>query len=339
MAPTETGAATTELIRDIKTIPGVAEVFPRITSYATISDSVIKHALLWGINIEEETAFHPFNLTKKNNGLKEGRFPAPGTNECAIGVYMAKKAGLHIGDKIQLKTVSAQFSDKFWNPEIVGLFEFNYRKYDEDVIMVSFERLQKILVLEDGTQQLLIYADDKAQSLSIASQVKKMMGKANITREWRDNYWVAIMQRVGLQFIIISLVFQIVASFLIINTVLMIIQERIKEIGMMGSLGLTRWEITAVLFFEAVFLSVIGALAGCIIGGLVTAIGSQFPLGADLMGGDQQKETPMASAVFLAFSFKRILQGFLFGVGIASICTFIPSAKCAFIEPVEALRQ
>jgi putative ABC transport system permease protein len=108
---------------------------------------------------------------------------------------------------------------------------------------------------------------------------------------------------------------------------------------MMGSLGLTRWEITAVFFFEAIFLSVIGALVGCIIGGLVTAIGSHFPLGAALMGGTQQKETPMASAVFLAFSFKSILQGFLFGVVIASICTFIPSAKCAFIEPVDALRQ
>lgn len=337
--PVENGRDTRELIAEIQSFPEVRAVFPRISAFATLSDSIIKHAVLWGINIREETAFNTFNLAQKNDGIVEGRYPEPGSNECAIGKFMARKGGLHIGDRVQLKTMSAQFSDKFWNPEIVGIYEFSYGKYDEDVIMVSFDRLQKLLVLGNGTQQLLIYGHEDTQSGSIASQVKKIMDTPVVVKEWADNYWVAVMRSTMIVFFVVFLIFQIVASFLIINTVVMIIHERIKEIGMMASLGLSRGEIIMVFFFEAVILSIIGSLSGCVIGGVLTWIGSYYPFGMDVFSGSGIKEFPLASAVFLDFSPVTVLRGFCSGVVVASFCTFIPSTKCAFIEPVEALRR
>ncbi|ULQ61214.1 ABC transporter permease [Brucepastera parasyntrophica] len=337
--PVADGRSTGELIREIEAVPGVKAVLPRINAYATLSDSLIKHAFLWGIDIDREKEINNFNLTDRSDGLVTGRYPQKGSNECAIGVYMAKKAGLAIGDRIPLKVVSAQFSDKYWSPEIVGIFEYDYRKYDEQVIMVSFDRLQKLLVLDEGTQQLFIYADNEKDTRNIAGKVKALLGDGNVIREWQDNYWVVVMQQSTIIFVIIFLVFQIVASFLIINTVVMIIHERIKEIGMMGALGMTRSEIVMVFFFEAVFLSIIGSLAGCIVGGLSTWIGSFFPISFDTFTGGGLKEFPMAGTIFLNFSPVYIVQGFLFGVIISAICTIIPSLKSAFIEPVEALRR
>ncbi|MDR0878570.1 MAG: FtsX-like permease family protein, partial [Treponema sp.] len=139
--------------------------------------------------------------------------------------------------------------------------------------------------------------------------------------------------------VIIYLVFQIVASFLIVNTVVMVIHERIKEIGMMGSLGMTRREIVTVFFFEAIFLSVIGSIAGCVVGGISTLVGSFFPFDFNALVGGGLKDFPMTGTIFLVFSPAVILQGFLFGVIIASVCTLIPSLKSAFVEPVEALRN
>jgi putative ABC transport system permease protein len=130
-----------------------------------------------------------------------------------------------------------------------------------------------------------------------------------------------------------------VASFLIINTVLMVIHERIKEIGMMGALGMTRREIVSVFFFEAIFLSVFGALAGCLVGGIVTAIGSRFPIDMKLFTGGGMKEMPVSGTIFLVFSPMVIAGGFIFGVSVSACCTLLPSLKSAFIEPVEALRR
>ncbi|MFP3040207.1 ABC transporter permease [Treponema primitia] len=337
--PVEDGKSAAELAEAAKAIPGVKAAFPRISAYATLQNSTVKHALLWGIEMEKEAQINYFNLSDRTNGLVEGRYPEPGSKGCAIGTALARKAGLRIGDRIPLKTVSAQFSDKIWSPEITGIFEFDYRKYDEGVIIVSFERLQQLLVLGDGTQQLFIYGERENQSDTIAAALKNLIGDRNVVRDWRDNYFVAMMQQSMGIYIIIYLVFLIVASFLIVNTVVMIIHERIKEIGMMGSLGMTRAEIVTVFFFEAIFLSIAGSLAGVLIGGITTLIGSFFPFDFSTMTGGSMKDFPMSGTIFLEFSPLILLQGFLFGVVITSICTLIPSLRSAFVEPVEALRS
>ena len=337
--PIAGGRSFAELEAEIKSIPGVRAVFPRINGFATLQDSTVKHALLWGIHAEAETALNRFNLTDRTDGLVAGRYPAAGANECAVGTRMAEKAGLRIGDRIPLKTVSAQFSDKMWSPEIVGIYKFDYLKYDEDGIVADYERLARLLVMGDGVQQLFVYAEKPGQSKAIAAKLSSLLGKSDVVRDWRDNYFVAMMQQSQMIFYAVELVFLIVATFLIINTVVMIIHERIKEIGMMGSLGMTRREIVEVFFFESLFLSVLGALAGVFLGGLVTLIGSFFPLDFNAITGAGFKEFPISSTLFLQFSPGILGGSFLFGVGIAAVCTLVPSLKSAFVEPVEALRR
>ncbi|MDR1239450.1 MAG: FtsX-like permease family protein [Treponema sp.] len=337
--PVAGGLSVAELERRALNFSGVKAVLPRITAYATLQDSTVKHAFLWGIKAREELALNNFNLTRRDSGLAAGRYPEPEANECAIGVRMAEKAGLRVGDRLPLKTVSAQFSDKMWSPVITGIFRFDYLKYDEDAIIVDFARLQRLLALEEGTQQLFIYAEDASQSRNLTAQFKTLLGKDNVVRDWRDNYFVILMRQSMMIFTVVYLVFLIVASFLIVNTVVMIIHERIKEIGMMGSLGMSRAEIVRVFFFEAVFLSVLGSLAGCVAGGMVTLALSFFPLELDIFTGGGMKEFPIAGTITLVFDPVILLQGFVFGVLITSICTLFPSLKSAFVEPVEALRR
>jgi putative ABC transport system permease protein len=337
--PVAEGGSLAEIIGQIEAVPGVKAVFPRISAYATLQENIIKHATLWGLKINDEVAVNNFNLTDRSNGLVEGRYPAPDSNECAVGVAFAQKAGLKIGDRIPLKTVSAQFSDKMWSPTIVGLFSFDYGKADKESIIVDFSRLQRLLVLEDATQQLVVYTKTDADSIPVARAMRNILGDENIVREWRDNYWVEVMDMAKPLYVAIYLIFLVVACFLIINTVMMIIHERIKEIGMMGSLGMTRSEIVQVFFFESVFLSVFGALAGVVLGGLLTGVGQFFPLRWTALTGDTFSAFPAANALFMEFSPISLFQSWLLGVGVASIFTLIPSLKSAFIEPVEALRR
>ncbi|GHV94808.1 LolC/E family lipoprotein releasing system, protein [Spirochaetia bacterium] len=337
--PVAGGRSAAELEAAVRKIPGVKAVFPRISAFATLQDSTIKHALLWGIRAEGEMAVNHFNMTDRNNGLVTGRFPEPSKRECAIGVSMAEKAALGIGDEVSFKTVSAQFSDKFYSPRVVGIYKFDYLKFDEDVILLDYDSLSRLLVMEDTVQQLFIFADDPRQSKTIAAALSSLLGRTDVVREWRDNYFMVMMQQSMAIFYVIELMFLIVASFLIINTVVMIIHERIKEIGMMGSLGMTRREIVQVFFFEALFLSILGSLAGVFFGCLLTFIGSRFPLDFNAMTGGGMKEFPSAGTMFLEFSPGILAGSFCFGVVIAAICTLIPSLKSAFVEPVEALRR
>jgi len=336
--PVSDGKSWKEIASSVRKIPGVRAVFPRIAAFATLQESTIKHAVLWGLDIENEMAANKFNFTDRSNGLVKGRFPAPGANECAVGTVFAQKSELSIGDRIPLKTVSAQFSDKMWSPVITGIFNFDYIKIDEQYIVVDIERLQRLLVLDEGTQSLIIYADDENKSASIAASVQNLLVQDVVT-EWRDNYWVAVMKMVMPIYTVVFLIFLIVASFLIINTVVMIIHERIKEIGMMGCLGMTRREIVTVFFFESFFLAAIGALAGAVVGGLIAGIGANFPLRMGDLYGDTFSEMPLSNSIFFQFSVGRLVTAWFMGVLVASLFTLIPSLKSAFVEPVEALRR
>jgi putative ABC transport system permease protein len=287
----------------------------------------------------EEIKINNFNLTDKNDGLVEGRYPAPGSSECAIGARFAEKSGLKIGDRIPLKTVSAQFSDKMWEPQITGIFRFDYAKADGETIIVDFDRLARLLVLPDATQQLIVYADEPEMSGRIAGEMEKIVSPGDSVTRWQEQYWIAMMDMYQPLYYAIYLVFLVVACLLIVNTITMIIHERIKEIGMMGSLGMTRFEIVKVFFFESVFLAMAGATAGALVGGILTGIGQFFPLRWAALTGETFASMPAANAIFFEFSVASLLRGWLMGVLVASLFTLIPSLKSAFVEPVEALRR
>jgi len=337
--PVENGKSWKELASDIKKISGVRAVLPRITTMATLQDNNVKHAILWGLDIQNEMSTHNLNLINRNDGLIEGRWPERGANEIAVGTVFAKKAGLTIGDRLLFKTISAQYSEKFLRPQVTGIFNFDYIKIDENYIVIDIERLQNLLVLDEGTQSLIIYADEDSQSGAIASQIKNILGEKNAITQWSENFMVNVLQSVSSIYIVIFLVFIIIACFLIINTIVMIIHERIKEIGMMGCLGMTRAEIVRVFFFESIFLAAFGAFAGVILGGLITGILSNFPIRIFEQFGDTFSELPVSNAVFMQFNPLILLEAWLIGVLVASIFTLIPSLKSAFVEPVEALRR
>ena len=337
--PVADGKSWKELTAELKQIPGVRAVFPRITTMATLQDSTIKHAILWGLDIKNEMAVNNFNMTYRNDGLLEGRWPNPGANEVAVGRVFAHKSGLGVGDRILFKTISAQYSEKFLRPQIVGVFNFDYIKIDEQYLIMDIERLQNLLVLDEGTQTLVIYADNEAMSGAVAARVQNLMGDDHVVSDWIDNYWVAIMKTANSLYIVVFMVFLIVASFLIINTVVMIIHERIKEIGMMGCLGMTRGEIVRVFFFESIFMAAFGALAGVFVGGSITGLLSNYPIPFMEQFGSQFSEMPLSNALFFVFSPTILFQSWLMGVVVASIFTLLPSLKSAFVEPVEALRR
>ena len=339
MYPVSDGRDWREMADQIERIPGVKAALPRISTMATLQDTSLRHATLWGLDIAREMEINNFNMTDKNDGLIIGRWPTPGSNEAAIGLVFSERTGLGIGDRITLRTTSAQLADRFWSPEIVGIFLFDYIRFDERFIIVDFERLQRLLTLDDGTQQLIIFAHEERQVPFITASVQNLMGQGNIVTSWEDHYWVALMRQIVPVYTLMFLVFLSVASFLIVNTVVMIIHERIKEIGMMGCLGMTRREIVSVFFFESIFLSVLGATAGVIIGGTLTGLLSNFPIRVGDLYGNTFADMPLANAIFTQFNPAELLQAFLMGVIVAAVFTLIPSLRSVKVEPVEALRR
>lgn len=240
--------------------------------------------------------------------------------------------------RIPLKVVSSQYSDKYYQPKLVGIFEFDYIAIDENFVLIPFVKMQKLASLRGDTQAIYVFVDKLDKAPEIKEKISAYLNNEKlVVKDWQQFPFVAMFRQAEFIYYFIYLIFIIVASFLIINTIYMVINERIKEIGMMGAIGMNRREIIMVFFLEAVLLSLFGSLTGVLMGGILTGAMSQMPISIEAIGGGV--DFPTTTTIFISFSIPILVKGFLFGTILSSFCTIFPSLKSAFIEPVEALRR
>lgn len=130
---------------------------------------------------------------------------------------------------------------------------------------------------------------------------------------------------------IVGFISLLVASFGIINTMLMSILERRREIGIMKAVGGSDADIRKIFFFEAGFIGLIGALGGLLLGWLMTRV-------ANLVMNAKIHEFKEKVELFY-FPPWLLIGSVLFAIGVSLLAGMYPAIKASKVNPVEALRQ
>lgn len=131
---------------------------------------------------------------------------------------------------------------------------------------------------------------------------------------------------------IIGFISLMVAGLGIVNTMLMSVLERTKEIGIMKSIGAEEKQIRTLFFYEAGFIGACGAIGGMLLGWGATIIANAFVNNSIVSkGGDP--------VVLFDFPIWLIAGAFLFGLCMALIAGVYPAIRASRVDPVEALRQ
>lgn len=130
---------------------------------------------------------------------------------------------------------------------------------------------------------------------------------------------------------VVGFIALIVAGLGIINTLLMSILERTREIGIMKAIGGSEGQIKSVFFGEAAVIGLVGAIGGIILGWLVT-------LAAGAIINMKIKEMGEVPVDLFYFPWWLIIGSIGFAIGLSLIAGLYPAARAARIDPVEALR-
>jgi putative ABC transport system permease protein len=129
----------------------------------------------------------------------------------------------------------------------------------------------------------------------------------------------------------IALVLFLLVATGIINTMLMSVYERVREIGTMLALGVRRWQVTILFLLEATALGLISSIVGAALGLLIVQWLGRNGVTMPQPGGDAIVIYPSMNASFLL----TVVTFAVFGTILAAL---YPAWKAARLQPVEALR-
>lgn len=124
----------------------------------------------------------------------------------------------------------------------------------------------------------------------------------------------------------------IVASLGIINTMIMSILERTREIGVMKAIGGSEWEIRKIFFVEASAIGLVGAIFGLILGWMVSRV-ANYVVNTSLMPAGEEPVNLFYFPLWL------VLGAIVFSVVVSLAAGLYPASRAARINPVEALRH
>lgn len=330
------------LITEIEADPAVTVVSPRINFPGRVpiggigSDEKV-NIMGMGVDFARETEYQEYDRT-----LIEGRLPETGTREAIVGRILAEKLGAGIGDKFTVLSQSGSRGSNAYTFTIVGIISLPVSGLEKVMIQVPLDTVQRFLWLPDQVQEILIKVDEKKDSPKV---VAERLGDRLISdiplsvMNYKEVNGIAAMIDLAIKiYDVIAIIFFLLASTVIINTTIMVIFERMKEIGTLGAMGMTGRQLVRLFFLEALFISIVGALVGIAAGIGLTGYLGVVGFNAMAKAMDGMEGMGIGAVIYPVLNFKSTVMVFIYSLVVTSIATWWPSRRAAKITPVEALR-
>lgn len=329
-------------INNLDNLENVLNQDERVVSY---TKRIILNGMLsnsngsYGIQIKGVNPETEKNVTNTHEKLIEGEyFNSKRDNTILVGKKLADKLNLNLKSKVVIT-----FQDEFNELtsllyRVEGIFKSGNSRYDESNVFVKNLSITKNLPSFSGIHEIPILLTD----IELRSSVKKdliQLSQNNIVETWDDiskdlayaNEMLAAVLYIFMMIILTGL------SFGIVNTMLMAILERKKEIGMLMSIGMNRYKIFLMICFETTFLSMIALPFGLISSYLIVEYYSV--VGIDLSIVEAGLENfGVGTRLYLKVPQEQYVVVAIMVFMISIISSIFPSLRALKINPVEATK-
>lgn len=322
-------------------VDGVDMVIPRLKFGAMVStDDELVAMSGWGVIPDYELEF-----TDVEDYLVEGRMARAGEREVVMGTALLDKIHKGVGDKVTILFSTAFGSLQGVTFTIVGRIETGLKLLNEVVFYLPLDEAQRLLEMEGEATELLLVTPDREMASDVLPEIRAMLAREGVAdkylalsyRETSDLIAIMEVSEGIFDFIYIFLV--LLSCIVVINTMIMIVRERTKEIGMMSALGLEGREILQLFAIEGGLMGIVGSLVGAVLGHMLNSYLARvgFDYGAALSG--MNAETLFTTTIYPVASFEVAVYSFVLGVVVVTIACLFPARRAAGLEPTEALRE
>ena len=326
------------LLAKLREIPELGPVSPRISVPALAfreERRIVAHGL--GLDMRSEGEFMDLEAV-----VAAGRLPEPGSTEALIGAGLAERLGVGIGDTATFLTRTRLRTSNAFTVDIVGIAVYSVGGLDRTTFMLPIEAASRYMRMGNAVSTLLIRSRT-GQSRELTDSVNAVLDRSGRSElaavHWSEaSEGYAYMQFADIAYNIMALFFFALGATVVINTTMMTVYERTREIGTLAAMGMRSREIVGLFFTESAYLGLAGSIAGVLLGlGIVIplqTIGIDFGSTTELMGG-----FAISTVLYPVLNVRSTAGTFVFSFTVAALAGFIPARRAAHLRPVDALRE
>ena len=229
-------------------------------------------AYVIGIDPERETKVTQLedNLTK-NRGRTMGAGNLPGKNEIVLGWALAQNIGVYIGDQVAVITPTdspspfGRISSQAKWLTVSGISQAQMQEFDSVYAYITLETAQQIL-RRDGVDAIHCTIKEPMKAKILAGRIRQDLGLTAST--WYDSnvfFFEALKQEKVAMFIILMFII-LVAAFNITSTLIMVVMEKKRDVGILRTLGVSTRAIVQLFMLEGLYIGLSGTLVGVLFG-------------------------------------------------------------------------
>ena len=312
-----------------------AKAAPRLHGFGLASHGENSSgAQILGIDLLREKG-----VTEFHNHLFKGSFLKK-KGDVLLGRKIAVTLDASIDDELVIVTQAADGSIGNDLYRVAGILRGIGEEIDRSTIMMSINDFKGIFSLGDVATEITIRRSDETEDLnSLRDRIKNIIPEEEV-KTWKEIFPAVsdMLELTDVSIYILLVIMYMAGSLIMLNTMLMSVFERIKELGIMMAIGFRPVQVLILIFFETFFLTLCGSLVGLLCGVSLSLYLTHY--GLDL------------SSITEGFSFAGILAEphwfavtnfntvfppviFLFAISLAAV--IYPAMKASLLKPVDAL--
>ncbi|MBL8638183.1 MAG: lipoprotein-releasing ABC transporter permease subunit [Alphaproteobacteria bacterium] len=333
-----------ELADKIAQVDGVVSVAPVVESQALVTvEGASSGAVVRGF-----TAQYMETKPILSTSIKEGNIKDFHDNTVAIGVKMADRYGLKVGDSLTLMAPKGRASPFGTIPRtlqytIAMIFDVGMYEYNNGFVFMPLDSAQRFFQYAPNTVSMLeVISSNPAKVDQIKGALSVVTkGQAGVY-DWRDSnssFFTAIQVERNVMFLILTLII-IVAAFNIISSMMMLVKDKGRDIAIMRTMGAYRSSILKIFILTGASVGMAGTAAGAVLGiSFALNIESIRQWLQGLTGTELfSQEIYFLSKLPAEIDWMEVLGVTAMALAISTVATLYPAWRASRLDPVEALR-
>ncbi len=269
-------------------------------------------------------------------GVVSGSYLSPDDRDAVlIGKPMAEKLKLKVGDNVGLSLNTADGNVQDQTFTVKGIYTTGTYGFDSGTVFLPLAKAQAMTQTEDHASTVYVLLKDTTMTDTV---VPALSVPSNLEiKTWKDlnslfvEYETFAQSYIAIFYMIILLI----SASVIINTLIMSVYERTREIGILSAIGMRGGRIMMLFLAESSMLAVGGVIMGLIIGVLATLY---FNVNGFYIGNMGLSGMMIADTIYAKLTMDNLINLTIMTFVVTMLAGLYPAVMASRMQPVEALR-